>query len=234
MQSLRGIASKDMIGELEMRILALAKVPFLSRYVIRSPMPHSGCSAGFLRKESLSPRGRTAPVRRLNALRCRGMRMFPKEPQHFSSSIGAARIGVGAHCATAKPGVTSAVDNPLLNDRPLVRVFIQRSTECMAARNLALLNMWLKRGGLPRLRHDRMAVLRIDRGIPVAMKHNSRNDPSQCAASAMCAAIVPSLHSRECGSHVPGRPARESRMYADRSVKIRIRVAHDRRRCPAG
>src|ERR1700722_8128004 len=91
----------------------------------------------------------TGPLRRLNALGCRGMWMFPEEPQHFSSGIWAARIGVGARCATAKPGVTSAVDNPLLNDRPPVRVFIQRSTECMAARNLAVLNMWPKRGRLP-------------------------------------------------------------------------------------
>ena len=75
--------------------------------------------------------------------------MFPEEPQHLSSGIWAARIGVGAHRATAKPGVTSAVDNPLLNDRPPLCVSIQRSIECMAARNLAFLNMWPKRGGLP-------------------------------------------------------------------------------------
>jgi hypothetical protein len=55
-QLLRGIASKDVSGELERCILALATVPFLSGYVVRSPMPPSGCSAGFLRKESLPPR----------------------------------------------------------------------------------------------------------------------------------------------------------------------------------
>ena len=122
-------------------------------------------------------RGGTAPVRRLNALRCRGMRMFPEEPQHLSSGIWAARIGVGAHCATAKPGVTSAVDNPLLNDRrPFVSLYSVR------------LNVWppgtwpfstcgLSAVVCPDCDHNRLTVFRIDRGIPVAMKHNSRNDP---------------------------------------------------------
>ncbi len=50
-------------------------------------------------------------------LRSHGMRVLEEEAEHLPRGVGSSRIGVGAGGAAARPGMTSSVDDPLLEDR---------------------------------------------------------------------------------------------------------------------
>ncbi len=103
--------------------------------------------------------------------------MLQEEAQHLLRGIGPARIGVGARGAAAKPGMAGAVDHPLLDHRLPIRVNMQRTAVGVTTGNLAFLGVYPERRTPRRLSNDRVAITWVDRGVPVAMEDNGRNDP---------------------------------------------------------
>jgi hypothetical protein len=58
---------------------------------------------------------RPLPTSQGDSLIPRPRQLFEKESQHFAGGIRAVRVCVGAICATAGPGMTTSVDEPLLD-----------------------------------------------------------------------------------------------------------------------
>jgi hypothetical protein len=131
--------------------------------------------------------------------------MLKKEAEHLPRGIRPLRISVGAGRAAARPGMTGAVDDPLLEDRLAMGVGMQRTAVGPPAGYLTPLRRCrgLQSGGRGAacLGDDLIAVARVDGHILVAMEHDRRHDPplfrSRRPAGRGLRAGGPALHGGE-------------------------------------
>ena len=76
-----------------------------------------------------------------------------------------------------------------------------------------------------RLSGHRVTVAWVDRGIAITVENDDRNSGRSCFETRTAL-----LHRRERGRHVARDPTREAGMHANRGIKVRISITHDRRR----
>ena len=107
-----------------------------------------------------------------------GMSVLEKEPEHLPCGIGPLRIGVGAGGAAARPGMPSAVDDPLLEDHLPAAVSVESAAISMPAGDPAVLHCGLQVGhrGRVGLRDDLIPVARVHRGVLIAVEHDRRDN----------------------------------------------------------
>src|SRR5471032_1383858 len=92
--------------------------------------------------------------------------MLEEETQHLPRGVGASRIGERAGGAAARPGMTAAVNDPLLEDLPPARVAVERAAVGEPARRMANFDARLQVGcRRHRLCDDVIAVARVHRRV---------------------------------------------------------------------
>ena len=110
--------------------------------------------------------------------------------------------------------MAGAVDHPLLDHRLPSHVNVQRTAVGVTTGNLAFHSVCLERRNPRRLSNHRVAITWVDRGIPVAMENNGRNDLSlrfgwQCASRTVQEAVAASPEDGPAAESAP-EPAEAS------------------------
>ena len=101
--------------------------------------------------------------------------VLKEEAQHFPCGIRTSRIGVGASGTAARPGVSGAVDFPMLKDSASARVGMDRTRIGMSPGCAPTMHVLLQvRSPLPG--NDVIAVARMYRVVAVPMKNNGRHN----------------------------------------------------------
>ena len=133
------------------------------------------------------------------------MSVFEKEPEELPRRVGSVWIGVGAGTAAARPGMSGAVDDPVLEDRLPSRVGVKRAAVGMPAGYPTVLHGFtqVRHRGCPGLRDDLMAVARMNRAVLIPMKHDGRDHSPVFSGSAHGYGLA-LAHGGESGGEIAG------------------------------
>jgi hypothetical protein len=104
-------------------------------------------------------------------------RVLEEEAQHLPRGVRPSRVGVGASGAASRPGVSGAMDLPVLKDCPPARVGMDCAGICMSAGNPTAMYFLLQVRSLL-LRNDMIAVARVHCAVSMPMKNDGRNSGS--------------------------------------------------------
>ena len=131
--------------------------------------------------ERRSPaRTRDAVISRRTACRRSGTEwVIEKEAEHFSRRIRSLRIGVGTGGTAARPGMTGAVNDPLLENGVAARIAVDGAGVGATAGDPAVLDRYSCIGGqrFLQLGNDLVAVAGVHCRVLVTVEHNRRYDP---------------------------------------------------------
>src|SRR5271156_1668056 len=150
--------------------------------------------------------------------------MIEEETQHFSARVRPLRIGVRTGGTASRPGVAGTVNVPMLGDRPAARADNDRAGIGMAVAysTAKYLRRRTLRFGGPL--HNSVAVLRVHRGVAIAVENDGRHLRSGFPGCLVTASLV---HGDERRGKIAGGAAGEARMNADGGVQIGVRRSHD-------
>ena len=145
--------------------------------------------------------------------------MREEEAQHFPRRVRSSRIGVGAGGTASRPCVAGTVNAPMLGNCLPARVGKDGTGISMPAGHPSAKDLRCTRrfGGLL---ENSVAVVRVHRGVAIAMENDGRHGRSglcNCFGSA----TLP--HGGERRGEVAGGAADEARMNADGRVQVGVR-----------
>ena len=100
--------------------------------------------------------------------------MIAKEPEHFLRCVRPSRVGVGAGGTTARPGVTSSVDAPLLQDCLAIGISMARAGIGMATGHLPATDSRLPVRSSHGMGDDMIGVSGVYYCVAIAVKNDGR------------------------------------------------------------
>src|SRR5947209_6260005 len=98
--------------------------------------------------------------------------MVEEKSHHLAACIGSSWIGVATRRTAAGPGMAASVDVPLLEDRPSLRIVVDRAGVGEPSRRLATVHLRVQPRSDIRVGNYMIAVTGMNHGVSITMEHN--------------------------------------------------------------